>query len=125
MGIRYKEENFLISIEVNFTKTVTIDRIVYQAPSNNKYQGIGYPTELKVYYKLSNIDDTLQTDYLLMDDIISERTKSRVLFILDEPIFCDQIKLEWADIEQTDSYLLRAQANEIIFLAPENEYLNK
>ena len=91
---KYQEDNFLNNIEIMFSKAITIDRMVYQAHSNNKYQGIGYPTELKIYYKLIYKDDTLESEYLLIDDIISERTGNRVLFIFENEIFCDQIKLE-------------------------------
>ena len=37
----------------------------------------------------------------------------------------DQIKLEWAQIEETKTHYLYPIANEIIFLVPENEYVNK
>ena len=120
-----QEENFLNDIEITFSTTVTIDKMVYQAPSNSNYQGIGYPSELKVYYKMKNDEGNLESEYFLVDDIISERTGNRVVFLFDDEIVCDQIKIEWAYIEPTEGTYIKAQANEIIFLSPENEDINK
>ena len=121
-------DSFLIDIQITFSKTVIIDRILYQAPSNKNWKGIGYPIEFKIYFKLKNSDGTLSdddSDFLLIDDIISERTGDRVLFIFNEEIMCDQIKLEWADIEETTAHYKRAMASEILLLVPENEIINK
>ena len=120
-----QEDNFLNDIEVTFSSTVIIDRMVYQAPSNSNYQGVGYPSELKVYYKLKNDKGGLESDFLLVDDIISETTGNRVVFLFDDEIVCDQIKIVWAYVEPTDESYTKAKANEIIFLAPENEEINK
>ena len=63
----------------------------------------GYPIELKVYIKLRNYDGSLSnndSDYLFVDDFISERTGNKVLFIFNEKIACDQIKLQWAKMEE-------------------------
>ena len=131
-SLRPQEKSFKNAIEITFSKTVSIDRILYQAPSLNNINGIGYPTELKVYYKLKKADNSYSqndTDYLLIDDIISERTGEKVVFILDQVIECVQIKLEWTQIEQADdsasSDSLNAYASQIMPLFPENEYLNK
>ena len=48
-------DSFLIDIQITFSKTVIIDRILYQAPSNKNWKGIGYPIELKIYFKLKNL----------------------------------------------------------------------
>ena len=42
-----------------------------------------------------------------------------------QEITCDQIKLEWAQIEEFDLNKPYALANEIIFLFPENIYINQ
>ena len=125
-----QEDSFINNVVMTFSKKVSIDRILYQAPSFNDIKGAGYPTELKIYYKLKNSDGSYNkndTDFILIDDIVSERTGEKVVFILDEVIECDEMKLEWAQIEQADdsSEKLNAYASEIMPLSPENEYLNK
>lgn len=98
--------------------------MIYQAPSFPKIKGEGYPIELKIYFELKKPDGTLSeedSDFLLGEDIISERTENKVIFIFDEKIICDRIKIEWAEIEET---FLWANASEIILLFPENEYIN-
>ena len=121
--------DFMNDVQVTFTKTVIIDRILYQAPTILDVIGKGYPIELKVYIKLRNYDGSLSnddSDYLLVDDFISERTGNKVLFIFNEKISCDQIKLQWARIEGiTKDRGVQALASEIIFLFPENKYINK
>ena len=123
-----QENSFHNSIEITFSKLVTIDKMLYQALSTDEYQGVGYPTELRIYYKLRNPDGILSddpSDYLLIEDIISEPTGDKVLFIFDDIIICDQIKLEWFEIEQIHGPYFYPRANEIMFLVPENEYVNK
>ena len=125
---QYQTDSFLTNIQVTFSKTVTIDRMIYQAPTFPKVVGYGYPNEIKIYFKLRRPDGTLSdkdSDFLLVDNIISERTGNKVVFIFDEKIVCDQIKLEWIKIEETISNKLTAHASEIIFLYPENKYINK
>ena len=126
----YNPQADYLYVEITFSKTVSIDRILYQAPSFDDKIGEGYPIELKIYYKLRDLDGSINKDessYVLIDDIISERTGEKVLFILDQVIECDQIKLEWTQIEQIDytSDYIYASVSEIIFFLPENEYLNK
>ena len=77
--------------------------MIYQPQNIKNINGYGYPNELKVYFKLRNPDGILSdddSDFLLVDDIISERTENKVLFIFGQEITCDQIKLEWAQIEE-------------------------
>ena len=93
----FQKGDFMNDVEVTFTKTVIIDRILYQAPTLLDVIGKGYPIELKVYIKLRNYEGSLSkedSDYLLVDDFISERTGNKVLFIFNEKIACDQIKLQ-------------------------------
>ena len=124
-----QEDSFKNNIEITFSKTVSIDRILYQAPSSKVIEGDGYPIELKVYYKLKKSDGSYNkniSEYLLIDDIISERTGEKVVFTLDQVVECDQLKLEWTQVEKDDkSEYSYALASEIMFLFPENEYLNK
>ena len=72
-SINPQEDSSLNNIEIIFSKTILFDRIIYQAPTINEIEGEGYPTELKIYCKLNN-QDKITSDYLLIDDIISERT---------------------------------------------------
>ena len=115
-----------IYINVIFTETIIINSILYLAPFkfNEVY---GYPNELKIYIKLKNSEGILSendNDYLLIENFISETTGNYVLFKFDEEIMCDQIKLEWNDI-QSVSANSRAAASEIYFLYPENKYINE
>ena len=125
----FQKGDFMNDVQVTFTKAVIIDRILYQAPTILDAIGKGYPIELKVYIKLRNYDGSLSnddSDYLFVDDFISEKTGNKVLFIFNEKIACDQIKLQWARIEGiTKDIGEQALASEIIFLFPENKYINK
>ena len=123
-----QKETFLNNIIVTFSETVVIDKMIYQASLYNNTKGVGYPTELKIYFKLRYPDGTLSeedSDFLLFDDIFSERSENKVIFLFDDELICDQIKLEWVQIEDFEMQNLYAFANEIIFLSPENEYINK
>ena len=96
---KYKGEevSFENNIQTTFLKTVTIDRMIYQPQNIRNINGYGYPIELKVYFKLRNPDGTLNeddSDFLLVDDIISERTENKVLFFFGQKINEEPIKLE-------------------------------
>ena len=98
---KYQDDSFLNNIEITFTETVTIDKMLYYPFTAPNSIVIGYPNELKIYYKLRNPDGTLNEDesfYLLVGDIITETTTNKVIIIFDEEIVCDQIKLEWTII---------------------------
>ena len=117
-----------INIKITFSKTTTIDRLLYKAPLYSGVQGYGYPTQLKIYIKIKNIDGILtddDSDFLLIEDIISEKTGNLVLFQFEEEITCDQIKLEWSSLEDSDIEKIFPAACEIIFLSPENKYINQ
>ena len=118
-----------INIKITFSKTISLDRMIYQAPLYRGIKGYGYPTELKIFIKLRNINGTLsekEEDFLLIDDIISEKTENILLFEFNEKITCDQIKLEWASLEDSNDEIKEyPSASEIILLFPENEYFNK
>ena len=126
----YTQKNsFLNNIIITFSKTITFNRIVYKAPTINDIEGVGYPNLLNVYYKIRNPDGSLsesESDFLLFDSIISETTDNKVVFNLNEEVICDQIKLEWSIIEQSQNInFVWATASEIMLLIPENEKLNK
>ena len=38
-----------INIKITFSKTISLDRMIYQAPLYRGIKGYGYPTELKIY----------------------------------------------------------------------------
>ncbi len=123
-----QDDSFLNNIEILFAKTVTIDRMIFHAAYFPVKNIVGYPLELKIYYKLKNKDGTFNdndSDYLLFDDIISDMTENSLLFTFDEEFTCDQIKLEWADIASTNPDYKSACASEIKFFFPENELINK
>ena len=117
--------NFLVNIDVSFSTTKLIDRIIFQAPTDFNIVGVGYPTELRIYYKLKTPDGSLDNDFLLVDDIISEGTGERVIFLLDEPLTCDMIRLEYVHVIPGSGPYLIPRATEITFLAADNEYINK
>ena len=124
-----QSDNFLNNIQITFSKTVTFDRILFKSPVINDIIGIGYPALLNIYYKLKNPDGTINendSDFLLIDSIISESTNNKVIFILNEKVTCDQIKLEWSIIEKsTSTTFFWALSSEIMILIPEDENLNK
>lgn len=98
---KYQADSFLNNIEITFNETVTIDKMLYYPFTASNSIVVGYPNELKIYYKLRNPDGTLNEDesfYLLVEDIITETTTNKVIIIFDEEIVCDQIKLEWTII---------------------------
>ena len=125
----YQKESFLNDIQITFSKTITFNRILYKSPIINDIKGAGYPTLFNIYYKLRNPDGTLsenESDFLLIESIISETTDNTVVFYLNEKVSCDQIKLEWGIIEKSDnSYFYYATVSELMILIPETEQLNK
>ena len=125
----YQKDTFLNNIIITFSKTITFNRIVYKAPTINDIEGVGYPNLLNIYYKIRKPDGSLsesESDFLLFDSIISETTDNKVVFNLNEEVICDQIKLEWSIIEQSQNInFVWATASEIMLLIPENEKLNK
>ena len=124
-----QKDSFLNNIIITFSKTITFNRIVYKAPTINDIKGVGYPNLLNIYYKIRKPDGSLsesESDFLLIDNIISETTDNTVVFNLNEEVICDQIKLEWSIIEQSQNInFVWATASEIMLLIPENEKLNK
>ena len=118
-------------IIITFNSTVIIDKMLFKTDNCNGCEGIGYPTDLKVYSKLkSNPDEELSpyddSDFTLIDDIISDPTQSIVLFSFEQSITCDQIKIEWAGIQ---TYYPRfpkmTTVREIMLFYPETNYFNE
>ena len=125
---RIQSNTFLNYIIISFSKTVTIDKMVYQAPTYKNIKGYGYPTHLRVYFKLKNPNEILnedenENDFILIDDIISEQTGKLVLYQFNEELMCDQIKLEWVDVQPDNQPF--AAASIIMLFYPENEDINK
>ena len=79
-------------IIITFNSTVIIDKMLFKTDNCNGCEGIGYPTDLKVYSKLkSNPDEELSpyddSDFTLIDDIISDPTQSIVLFSFEQKYY--------------------------------------
>jgi len=118
-------ESLINNIIITFSKAVNINRMLYKAPYINGKEGIGYPIKLSIYYKIKDINGKLTDDeneFLLVDEIISEQTGNLVLFTFGDIIECDQIKIEWNELNEEDGY---AYASEIILLYPENKNFDK
>ena len=127
-GIIY--ESLINHIIITFNTTVNIDKMVYKTDNCIGCEGIGYPTELKVYTKIkSDPNEKLNpyddSDFILIEDIISDFTQNIVLFTFEQTLICDQIKLEWAGIKTYSHIEKFTTAKEIKFFLPETEYLNE
>ena len=126
-GVTY--ESLINCIIITFNTTVIIDKMVYKTDNCQGCEGIGYPTELKIYTKLkSDSNEVLnpyeESGFTLVDTIISEATQDKVLFIFSQSFECDQIKIEWAGIKTYDRFEKFTTAKEIMLFFPETEYLN-
>ena len=128
-GITY--DSLVNSIIITFSTTVVLDKMIFKTDNCYSCEGIGYPTELKVYSKLkSDSNDELnpydESDFTLIDDIVSDATQSIVLFKFEQTIKCDQIKIEWANIK---TYYPRfpkmTTVREIQLFIPETNYFNE
>ena len=128
-GVTY--DSLVNSIIITFSTTVVLDKMIFKTDNCNGCEGIGYPTELKVYSKLkSDSNDVLNpyddSDFTLIDDIESDATQSIVLFKFEQTIKCDQIKIEWANIK---TYYPRfpkmTTVREIQLFLPETSYFNE
>ena len=95
---KIKYESLTNYIIITFDKTTLIDRMIYRAMFvQNSCPIVGYPKELKVYYRMRNKEGEFseEDDFILADDIVSTATNKTVLFTFEETIESDQIKLEW------------------------------
>ena len=124
-------DSLVNSIIITFSTTVVLDKMVLKTDNCYGCEGIGYPTELKVYSKLkSDSNDELnpydESNFTLVDDIVSDATQSIVLFTFEQTIKCDQLKIEWADIK---TYYPRfpkmTTVKEIQLFLPETNYFNE
>ena len=126
-----KYDSLIPNITITFSKKVLISRMIYKAYSNNNCQnGLGYPKVLKVYYKNRDSNGDLSInddDFISIDNIISQPTENKVLFSFDKDILCDQIKLEWREVNlcKYNYYEGVVSASEIILLAPESQNINE
>ena len=119
--------NYII---ITFDKTSLIDRMIYRAMIIGlDCPMIGYPKELKIYYRMRNDSGQFNSDeddFILAEDIISTATNRTVLFTFEKAIKCDQLKLEWNSTYNCKSfYNKRASAAEIKLLIPETENINE
>lgn len=105
--------NLTNSIEVNFTESMTIDRILYA--SSSARHGHGYPVNLNIY---TAIDE----DYQLYGSVSSRATNNRVVFKFAEAIEIKRLKFEFARVNPDHNWI--ASAKEIQFLQPDSEELN-
>ena len=124
-------DSLVNSIIITFSTTVVLDKMVLKTDNCYGCEGIGYPTELKVYSKLkSDSNNELnpydESNFTLVDDIVSDATQSIVLFTFEQTIKCDQLKIEWADIK---TYYPRfpkmTTVKEIQLFLPETNYFNE
>ena len=125
-----KYDYLIPNITITFSKKVLINRMIYKAYTTNSCpDGLGYPRVLKVYYKNrdSNGDLNINEDFILVDNVISQPTENKVIFSFDKDILCDQIKLEWYQINlcKYNSFEGVVSASEIILLAPESPNINE
>ena len=123
-------DSLVNNIIVTFKSTVVIDKMLFKTDNCNGCEGIGYPTELKIYSKLkSNSDKGLdpydEANFNLIDNIKSDATQNNVIFLFEQSIKCDQIKIEWANIKTYHPRFAKmTTAREIMFFFPETNYLN-
>ena len=127
---KIKYDSLTNNIIVTFDKTSLINRMIYRAVIiPNTCSMIGYPKELKVYYRMRNDEGEFnaeEDDFILADDIISDATNQTVLFSFENIIKCDQLKLEWNQTSYCNTYYKkRASADELKFLIPETENINE
>ena len=126
---KIKYDSLINHIIITFETTTLIDKMIYRAMSvEHTCPVVGYPKELKVYYRMRNEngDFSDEDEFILADDIISETTNKTVLFTFDKTIKSDQIKLEWNQTSYcSDFYKKRASAADIKLLIPETENINE
>ena len=80
---KIKYESLTNYIIITFDKTTLIDRMIYRAMFvQNSCPIVGYPKELKVYYRMRNKEGEFseEDDFILADDIVSTATNKTVLF---------------------------------------------
>ena len=125
-GITYDSLiNFII---ITFDQEIYLDKIIYKTDNCVSCEGIGYPTVLKVYSKLSSdseADPYSDSGFELEDEITSEASGDKVLFKFAQTIKCDQIKLEWSEMKTYPRFEKFTTAMDIQFFMPENEYINE
>lgn len=107
-----KSENvngFVNSIEVEFSSTVNLDRVIYGSEGGATR---GYPTTFAIYYKTSS-------DWVLIKEFVTTETTDFTLFTFGQTIKTSKIRLDFKVVSTHHRYT--ATAREIYFLQPENE----
>ena len=126
-----KYDSLVPNITITFTKKVLLNSMIYKAFTYSRCEdGVGFPKILKIYYKNRDSKGNLSLnddDFVLADTIISQGIGEKVLFSFEENILCDQIKLEWKDINSCvyDGYDGRIGISEIVLLTKESENVNE
>ena len=130
--INIKYDSLVPNITITFYKKVLINRMIYKACTlSNCEDGLGYPKVLKIYYKNRDSEGNLSLndeDFITAETIISQPTGNKVLFTFDKNILCDQIKIEFKDINLCKYNSFGeglVSAGEILLLAPESENINE
>lgn len=107
------KSNYINIIDVTFTKSVTLNRIIYASEN-----GItrGFPIQLNLYYKNGN-------GYELIKNYNTSETTKFVVFNFGKDIEITEFRFEFVKVSTHHSY--HATAKEIIFLQPENDLFEK
>lgn len=101
--------DFINTIDVTFSSTVTLDKILYSSETNMTR---GYPTSLNLYY--DNGDG-----FVLINNYKTTETTSFVAFEFGKNIEMTKFRFEYVKVSTRHNYT--ATAREIIFLQPEND----
>ena len=111
-----------VNITIEFTKVVSIQKMIYQAYSTSSEIGLGFPIDLQIYYSTESGQNAKFNSF---ENIKYYQTDKRIVYNFSSILKCKQINLEWKAIHSSTSFPKKATAKEIIFLAPESYYLNE
>lgn len=104
--------NFKNTIDVTFSKTVKLDRILYASETNTTR---GYPTSLNLYYDNGS-------GFELIKNYSTTETTQFVIFEFGSTYEMSAFRFEYDVVSKKHKYC--ATAKEIIFLQPESEEYN-
>lgn len=106
--------NFINTITVKFSETVTLDRIIYGAEYNSGSRG--YPIDLNLYYGSGD-------GAILIKNYKSTGSSNFTLFEFGEAIELSEFTFEYVEVSKSYKYV--ATAREIMFLQPESDMYDK